>query len=140
VFAHVIRFLPVRECRGNVLGCKTTFHTQAGLVFFAGKWLFKGGCMAAFVFINVKAIHDQERYEHYKLLTPPTIEQYGGKFVARGGLVAVVEGAWSPGRVVMIEFPNIAQANAWIKSAEYAPAKALRREIAETDIILVDGT
>ena len=36
-------------------------------------------------------------------------------------------GHWTPERVVIIEFPNMASLNAWYTSAEYQPLIALRK-------------
>ena len=61
------------------------------------------------------------------------------RFLARGGRVETLEGAWSPGRFVMLEFPSVERAKAWFESAEYAPAKALRHKSAQSHMILVEG-
>ena len=58
---------------------------------------------------------------------------------APGGPVDVVEGRWSPRRVVVLEFPTKRQAHAWWNSSEYADAKALRQSCAYTEMVIVDG-
>jgi uncharacterized protein (DUF1330 family) len=94
--------------------------------------------MAAYVVVEVEVL-DPERYETYKQLAPPSIAQYGGRYVARGGEVATLEGTWSPKRLVILEFPSVEQAKAWWSSAEYAEAKALRQATARTQMIVVAG-
>ena len=94
--------------------------------------------MAAYIVVEVD-VHDAERYEDYKRLVPPTLAQYGGRFIVRGGASETLEGDWSPGRVVIFEFPSAEQARAWWDSPEYAPAKALRQATAHTQMILVEG-
>lgn len=94
--------------------------------------------MAAYIVVEVD-VRDKERYEDYKRLTPPTLAQYGGRFVVRGGAAETLEGDRSPGRVVIVEFPSAEQARAWWGSDEYAPAKALRQATARTRMILVEG-
>jgi len=82
---------------------------------------------------------DPERYETYKQLAPPSIAQYGGRYVARGGHLETLEGTWSPKRLVILEFASVEQAKAWWNSAEYAQAKALRQAVARTQMIVVAG-
>jgi uncharacterized protein (DUF1330 family) len=94
--------------------------------------------MAAYIVTQIE-VHDRERYEDYKRLVAPTLEAYGGRFVVRGGAVETLEGDWSPGRVVVLEFPSAEQARAWWGSDAYAPAKALRQATAHTQMILVEG-
>ena len=94
--------------------------------------------MSAFLVVQIE-VASKERYEGYKQMVPPSLAPYGGRFVVRGGKVETLEGAWSPERFVIIEFPSSAQAKAWWNSAEYAPAKALRQETARTQMILVEG-
>jgi uncharacterized protein (DUF1330 family) len=94
--------------------------------------------MAAYIVVEVD-VRDAARYEDYKRLVPPTLAQYGGRFVVRGGAAETLEGDWSPGRIVIVEFPSVEQARAWWDSAEYAPAKELRQATAHTQMILVEG-
>lgn len=94
--------------------------------------------MAAYIVVEVD-VRDAARYEDYKHMVPPTLAQYGGRFVVRGGVAETLEGDWSPGRIVIVEFPSVEQARAWWGSAEYAPAKELRQATAHTRMILVEG-
>ncbi len=65
--------------------------------------------------------------------------KYGGKFLARGGRTMTLEGVWSPGRLVILEFPSMDQAQAWIDSPEYAPARRLRQLSSNSNMILLEG-
>ncbi|RAW00108.1 DUF1330 domain-containing protein [Pseudochryseolinea flava] len=94
--------------------------------------------MKAYVIVDV-SIHDATRYEDYKKLTPASLLPFEGKFVVRGGNAETLEGDWTPGRVVVLEFPNKEKAKAWWSSELYAPAKALRQATATTQMILVEG-
>jgi uncharacterized protein (DUF1330 family) len=94
--------------------------------------------MSAYVVVEIEVL-DSERYETYKLLAPPSIAQYGGRYAARGGQVETLEGTWSPKRLVILEFPSVEQAKAWWNSAEYAEAKALRQAVAHTQMIVIAG-
>ena len=94
--------------------------------------------MVAYV-INDMVVTDPALLEEYKKLSPATVAQYGGRFLARGGKVETLEGDWSPKRLVIIEFPSVEQARAWSNSAEYAPARKLRHRAARSNLIVVEG-
>jgi len=84
-------------------------------------------------------IKDPVRYESYRQMVLPTITAHGGRFIARGGRTEVLEGAWSPRRVVIVEFPSLEGAKAWWSSPEYSEAKALRQATSEGTLIVVEG-
>ena len=94
--------------------------------------------MPAYIIVEVE-VHDQERYEKYKSMVPPSLAAYGGRFMVRGGKVETLEGDWAPKRFVIVEFPSLEKAKAWWSSTEYAEAKALRQATAKTQMILVEG-
>lgn len=94
--------------------------------------------MAAYVVVNVD-VKDPVRYKDYIGMSPVSIGQYGGRFIARGGAVEVMEGDWTPKRMVILEFPSMERAKAWWASAEYAEAKALRQATAETQLVITEG-
>lgn len=94
--------------------------------------------MPAYV-INDMEVTDPRLFEEYKKLSPPTVAQYGGKFLARGGRTETLEGDWSPRRLVVLEFPSLEAAQAWIDSPEYAPARRLRQLSSRSNIVLLEG-
>jgi uncharacterized protein (DUF1330 family) len=94
--------------------------------------------MAAYIFVNVE-VHDPVRYEDYRRSVLPTLAPYGGRFLVRGGKVEVLEGSWSPKRLVLVEFPSAEKAREWWNSAEYAAPKALRQATSMTDMVMVEG-
>lgn len=94
--------------------------------------------MPAYVIANID-VKDPTRYEDYKKMSPSSIQQYGGRFIARGGQCDVLEGSWSPKRLVILEFPSAARAREWWESGEYAPAKALRQATSSGDLVVVEG-
>ena len=94
--------------------------------------------MPAYV-INDMDITDPQRFEEYKRLSPPTVAAYGGRFLARGGEVTALEGGWQPRRLVMLEFPSVDQAQAWLNSPEYAPARRLRQLSANSRMVVIEG-
>jgi uncharacterized protein (DUF1330 family) len=94
--------------------------------------------MPAYV-IALVDIKDPVRYEDYRRLVLPTITAYDGRFVARGGRTEVLEGAWTPRRVVILEFPSVERAKEWWHSPEYSEAKAIRQATSEGTLIVIEG-
>jgi uncharacterized protein (DUF1330 family) len=94
--------------------------------------------MTAYVIANV-TVKDPEGYRAYTALTPKTIADHGGRFIARAGEVEVLEGEWSPSRLVIVEFPSIEAARAWYTSAEYEEAKEIRLATADSQLVLTDA-
>lgn len=96
--------------------------------------------MTAYIVADTK-ITDPDGYERYKALARPIVERFGGRYLARGGDLSVDDAdLWSPSRVVIIEFRDAATARAFLDSDEYAPVKAMRREFADSTLVVVDGT
>jgi uncharacterized protein (DUF1330 family) len=94
--------------------------------------------MPAYVVVNVD-VNDPVRYERYKQLAQESLPVYGGRYLARGAAVEILEGEWSPKRLVILEFPSVDRAKAWWASSEYAEGKALRQATAHTDMVLTEG-
>jgi uncharacterized protein (DUF1330 family) len=101
-------------------------------------WAEKETVMAAY-FIAELDITDAAGFEEYRQLVPATIEQYGGRYLVRGGQVETLEGEWQPKRVVVLEFPTVEQAKRWYDSEEYRVPKALRFRTTRSKLILVEG-
>lgn len=94
--------------------------------------------MPGYVVLSVEVL-DAERYQEYARMGPPTVAQYGGRYLVRGGQVERRSGSWEPKRLVILEFPSVEQARTWWDSPEYAPARALREACAVSDVVIVEG-
>jgi len=94
--------------------------------------------MAGYVIADVD-VHDAESYGEYRKLVAPTIEKYGGRFVVRGGAHEVMDGDWTPHRLIILEFESVATAKEWYGSKEYARALAIRLKATTSSLIIVDG-
>jgi uncharacterized protein (DUF1330 family) len=94
--------------------------------------------MAAYIIADVE-VTDPETYAEYRKVVPPTLEQYGGRFVVRGGAPETLEGDWQPGRVVVLEFDDVAAAKRWYDSPEYSEIKAIRQRASRGTLIVVEG-
>jgi uncharacterized protein (DUF1330 family) len=94
--------------------------------------------MPAYVIVETE-IHDPEQYEQYKAASPGAVAAGGGRFVVRGGELRVLEGDWSPTRLVVLEFPDLEAAERWYESEVYQDAKRLREGAAKLRMVAVEG-
>jgi uncharacterized protein (DUF1330 family) len=94
--------------------------------------------MPAYVIIETD-IHDPEQYERYKAASPAAVAGGGGRFLARGGELAVLEGDWDPQRIVVLEFPDLETVKLWYASPGYQEAKRLRDGAANLRMVAVEG-
>ena len=94
--------------------------------------------MSAYIVVNIN-ITDADGYQAYQRLATPTVEQYDGRYLVRGGRVEVLEGGWCPARYVILEFPTLERAREWWNSPEYLPLRAIRQRTAESSMIVVEG-
>jgi len=94
--------------------------------------------MAAYLIANVD-VHDAAQYDAYRQQVPASIERFGGRYLARGGSIELLEGVWPVKRLVIVEFPSKERAIAWWSSDDYAPLKALRQATADSQLVIVDG-
>jgi uncharacterized protein (DUF1330 family) len=94
--------------------------------------------MPAYVIVETD-VTDPEQYEHYKAASPAAIAAGGGRFLVRGGELAVLEGDWNPPRLVMLEFDDLEAAKRWYQSEAYQEAKKLREGAAGFRAVAVQG-
>lgn len=83
-------------------------------------------------------VTDPEAYKAYQAANAEPLARYGARFIVRGGVAEVVEGAARP-RHVVIEFPSIEAARACYADPAYQAAKALRDPVSQADIVIVEG-
>jgi uncharacterized protein (DUF1330 family) len=95
--------------------------------------------MAAYLIVDVGPVHDESVYAAYRSRVPASLAAAGGRYLARGGAVEVLEGDWSPDRVIVVRFETPEGARRWWSSAEYAELKDMRRASTTTRMIVVDG-
>lgn len=93
---------------------------------------------SAYIIANV-TVTNPEQYETYKKLSTIAMQTHGAEVCVRGGPVEVLEGDWSPSRIVVLKFPGMEQARAFNASAEYEAARQSRQDIAVMRMVLVEG-
>jgi uncharacterized protein (DUF1330 family) len=86
-------------------------------------------------------ITDPAKFDEHRFKVGPLIANHGGRYITKGGSHVVLEkdnAIWQPGRVVIVEFPDMAALNAWYTSPEYKPLIALRQASANDMLITLD--
>jgi uncharacterized protein (DUF1330 family) len=94
--------------------------------------------MSAYL-IAVETVHDEAMFAEYRKHVIATLEAFGGRFVARGGKLTVLEGEWQHPRTVIIEFPSRESAEGWYKSADYQKIVDLRLKSTSGNLVILDG-
>jgi len=82
---------------------------------------------------------DEALMAEYRKHTPGLVAKFGGKFIVRGGKTRTLEGGWTPPRMVVLEFPDMASAERFYDSPEYKPVLDMRLRAGKSRAILVDG-
>ncbi|UHS60190.1 DUF1330 domain-containing protein [Agrobacterium vaccinii] len=83
-------------------------------------------------------VNDAKRYKDYVSTAKPAFERFGANFLARGGAVTQLEGQ-GRARNVVIEFPSVQHALDCYHSEEYQAALKIRKETADSDLMIVEG-
>ena len=93
---------------------------------------------SAYILANVD-VKDPAAYEEYKRLSTLAMKAHGAEVCVRGGATEVLEGDWTPDRVVLLKFPSVEKAKAFYASTEYRAAIEARRNIAVMRMVLIEG-
>ena len=94
--------------------------------------------MTAYLLVDL-VVTDPVGYEEYKAKVPALIHRHGGDYRARGGSAEAIEGDWEPNRFVIIEFPSVASAHAFLDDPDYALIRGIRHRCARSRLIVVEG-
>ena len=99
---------------------------------------FTEGNMPAYLISDV-TVRDAKAFEAYRNAAAGSIKKYGGKYLARGGGIEVLEGDWTPRAIILVEFPSTDRAREWYSSPEYQAALKYRAVALSRNLVLIDG-
>jgi uncharacterized protein (DUF1330 family) len=85
------------------------------------------------------SVGDVRGFLPYVRAIPAFIEKHGGRYIVRGEAPTVMEGDWRPERMVILEFPSRADAEAFLADPDAQPLFALRHRTTDSKLVLVDG-
>jgi uncharacterized protein (DUF1330 family) len=94
--------------------------------------------LAAYVIADVE-VQDPDRFAEYRERAPDVLRLHGVEYLARGGIIEVLEGDWRPSRLVILAFDDVEHARRWYRSPEYQELKALRDGYSTTNLLIVEG-
>ena len=95
--------------------------------------------MAAYLVVDTD-LTDATRYEDYKRLAKPIVEQHGGQYLARGGEITRKEtDLWDPKRLVLIRFDSADQARRFYDSPEYQQVLLISKASARRTVVILEG-
>jgi uncharacterized protein (DUF1330 family) len=84
-------------------------------------------------------VTNMEAMADYRAAVPATVSQYGGRFLARGGAIELVEGGPEPKRIVILEFADAAAVKRWYNSPEYQKILPGRLDNSKARAFIVEG-
>ncbi|MRX50018.1 DUF1330 domain-containing protein [Paracoccus sp. S-4012] len=90
-------------------------------------------------FVCTMTVHDPETYRRYTARTPAILARHGGRFLTRGDACTTAEGEAFTERMVLLEFPDRAAAEAFYNDPEYQEVSAFRRAASKGRMVLQEG-
>ena len=94
---------------------------------------------SAYILANI-TVTNPTQYEEYRKWSTAAMKASGAEVCVRGGAFEVIEGDWTPERLVLLKFPSKQAALAFYNSPEYTQARAAREGAAIMRMVLVEGT
>ena len=94
--------------------------------------------MSAYIIADV-TVTDPEKMAKYREWSTKAMQEHGAEVLVRGGEFELLEGPWTPGRLVVLRFPSREQAKAFYNSQTYTHARRIREGAGIMRMIVVDG-
>ena len=95
--------------------------------------------MPAYMFVRVK-VSDPKRFAEYSKTVASLVPKFGGKYLARGKVAAVLEGEFDTDEGTLIaEYPSVEKIKEFWNSPEYAEVRKLRDNAGAAHVIVIDG-
>ena len=94
--------------------------------------------MKAYLVLDL-SVNDFGRFRKYIAEIPAFIAKHSGKYIVQGVQPTPIEGDWKPERMVIIEFPERAKAEAFLGDPEIQDLFKVRHDTTTSKLVLVDG-
>ena len=94
--------------------------------------------MSGYIIANVQ-VTNPVQYEEYKKWSTAAMQATGAEVCVRGGKSEVLEGDWTPDRLVVLKFPTYEDAKAFYDAPEYLKAREARAGAAIMRMVVVEG-
>ncbi len=94
--------------------------------------------MPAYVIADLRQVTDLDKLMEYGRLTSPTIKAHGGRYLAAGENIEVLDGSWESDRLVILEFPDMETVRRWYNSEAYQPLIAIRQAASRGALVAIE--
>ena len=95
--------------------------------------------MVAYVVAERTEQWDESVFAAYGPLAAASVAKFGGRYLAKGADIGLLEGEGPPLAMAVLEFPSRAQAEAWFASDDYQAAARIRRGGANNRFLVIEG-
>lgn len=93
---------------------------------------------SAYIIADI-TITNTEQMAEYRKFSTQAMQEFDAEVCVRGGAIEVLEGDWSPARLVVLKFASMARAREFYTSATYSHARKVREGAGVLRMVLVDG-
>lgn len=94
--------------------------------------------MVAYVIAERTEQWDESVFAAYGPMAAASIERFGGRYLAKGSDIGLLEGEARPLAMAVLEFPSRAEAEAWFASDDYQAAASIRRGGAKNRFLVIE--
>lgn len=94
--------------------------------------------MTAYLVLDL-TVNDLKDFMPYVEAIPTFIAKHGGRYASKGADPVVLEGDWSPQRLVILEFPSRANAQAFLADPDAQGLFARRHRSTTSRLVMVEG-
>ena len=94
--------------------------------------------MKAYLVLDL-SVNDFAGFRKYIAEIPAFIAKHSGKYIVQGVQPTVIEGDWKPERLVIIEFPERKNAEAFLGDPEIQNLFKVRHDTTTSKLLLADG-
>ena len=94
--------------------------------------------MKAYLVLDL-TINDFAGFRPYMAAIPAHIARHGGRYIVQGAEPTLMEGDWKPDRLVILEFPERANAEAFLRDPGIQELFKVRHETTTSKLVLVEG-
>lgn len=95
--------------------------------------------MAAYLVLDLTIV-DLDQFLVYAEKIPELITRHKGKYIVRGVEPTIIEGDWTPQRVVILEFETKQNAQNFLGDPDSHELFKIRHESTVSKLILLEGT
>jgi uncharacterized protein (DUF1330 family) len=94
--------------------------------------------MKAYLVLDL-TVNDFGGFRKYIAEIPAFIARHSGKYIVQGVQPKTIEGDWKPDRMVILEFPERKNAEAFLRDPEIQDLFKVRHTTTTSKLVLVDG-